>query len=1117
MRPVRLELNGFAGFRAPTVVDFTDADYFALVGPTGSGKSTVLDALTFALYGSAYRWGRSNAIAYALAPTGNRCTVSLTFDVASQRYQVAREVRRVGQQIQQKTVSLVKFTDPTAVVTDADGPQPEVLAGEIKELNAAIEQLLGLSFDDFCQCVVLPQGDFARFLSANARDRQQILLKLLGAAHYEGIGKRAGAQAAEASKEIEVLTDQLSRHADATLQAEADAQARLSALGQLAATVDQLVPRVAEAHSRASDAQARVATLRTELARLTPLRTPDGIEELQRHAVEAQTAAHTARDAADAAAQTLADATKAAQSGPQRAVLNIARDRYTEMAGLVGRRDAVIAAAQRARQELAQSEERLRALADAVTEARRTAEETRGRRDQVQQAYAALQRRQQLLAPVRTPDGVTDLTSRAAALARQADAAATQLAAACDRHNQSASALTAAGDGSRLTEAREVLDQLLDITSSLTDATSELDDAVETAAQADSAVTDAQARLDAATAALEEARTLAGAAQLRPQLQVGHACPVCEQSVTTLPSPLSDPALAAAQAARDAAVREHRDLLSQRQAATTTVAVKQRAADTLTQRRTLLDERLGTLLPDRPADTERDCDADRAHLDERAAARDQLAAAEQQARAAAQEAEAAHTSATAAVATLQREIDRTRSDVHTQLGVLAELDPPAVDTHDVTAAWSALEAWAHAQRSTVENDLSAAQAEAATSDQAHQDATATLEAAEQAHATAHSAHTTAVQQSAAADHAQSTLTDRLSELQTLLDQAPPTDALPGLLEECDRLEAAVETATAEASQTREALKAAEAEQQQWQARTATAWSELTAARDAVAALKPPSLDTDDLAAAWASLAAWATRAADDRQADTLRAQADAHTAHSEAEQLLGQLEGLLRDHDLDPQDLGDGPGRAAQAPRVVAVAAERARGRVEMIQRSLADAAAVQDKIDSARTRQQVAAELARLMRSNKFPQWLADSALDTLVAGASQSLRRLSGDRFDLSHHKGEFYVIDHSDADSQRSVRTLSGGETFQASLSLALALSDQLAGMGGATKLESIFLDEGFGTLDPDSLEMVADTLENLAQGERMVGVITHVTGLAERVPVRFQVHRDPHTSVVTREGT
>src|SRR3954453_907374 len=107
MRQVRLELNGFASFRDPAVVDFTHADYFALVGPTGSGKSTVLDALTFALYGSAYRWGRTNAIAYALAPTSNRCTVALTFDIGPDRYQVAREVRRVGQQIQQKAVSLV--------------------------------------------------------------------------------------------------------------------------------------------------------------------------------------------------------------------------------------------------------------------------------------------------------------------------------------------------------------------------------------------------------------------------------------------------------------------------------------------------------------------------------------------------------------------------------------------------------------------------------------------------------------------------------------------------------------------------------------------------------------------------------------------------------------------------------------------------------------------------------------------------------------------------------------------------------------------------------------------------------------------------------------------------
>jgi exonuclease SbcC len=113
---------------------------------------------------------------------------------------------------------------------------------------------------------------------------------------------------------------------------------------------------------------------------------------------------------------------------------------------------------------------------------------------------------------------------------------------------------------------------------------------------------------------------------------------------------------------------------------------------------------------------------------------------------------------------------------------------------------------------------------------------------------------------------------------------------------------------------------------------------------------------------------------------------------------------------------------------------------------------------------------------------------------------------------------VIDHADADSRRSVRTLSGGETFQASLALALALSSQMSSLSaaGGARLDSIFLDEGFGTLDPETLDVVATTLETLAQDDRMVGVITHVAALAERVPVRFQVSRDAKTSTVVREG-
>ena len=127
-------------------------------------------------------------------------------------------------------------------------------------------------------------------------------------------------------------------------------------------------------------------------------------------------------------------------------------------------------------------------------------------------------------------------------------------------------------------------------------------------------------------------------------------------------------------------------------------------------------------------------------------------------------------------------------------------------------------------------------------------------------------------------------------------------------------------------------------------------------------------------------------------------------------------------------------------------------------------------------------------------------------------------GGQYDLIHDKGEFSVIDHHDAGLRRAVRTLSGGETFQASLALALALSEQLAGLSTtAASLESIVLDEGFGTLDAATLEVVAATLENLAaRGDRMVGVVTHVNALAERVPVRFEIHKDARTAHVERVG-
>jgi exonuclease SbcC len=105
-----------------------------------------------------------------------------------------------------------------------------------------------------------------------------------------------------------------------------------------------------------------------------------------------------------------------------------------------------------------------------------------------------------------------------------------------------------------------------------------------------------------------------------------------------------------------------------------------------------------------------------------------------------------------------------------------------------------------------------------------------------------------------------------------------------------------------------------------------------------------------------------------------------------------------------------------------------------------------------------------------------------------------------------GSFDVIDHRNANEIRSISTLSGGETFLVSLALALSLAETLSAAGG-TGLDAIILDEGFGTLDDELLEVVASVLEDLAGRGLMVGIITHVKELANLAPVRFRVNKEP----------
>jgi exonuclease SbcC len=296
-----------------------------------------------------------------------------------------------------------------------------------------------------------------------------------------------------------------------------------------------------------------------------------------------------------------------------------------------------------------------------------------------------------------------------------------------------------------------------------------------------------------------------------------------------------------------------------------------------------------------------------------------------------------------------------------------------------------------------------------------------------------------------------------------------------------------------------------------------AWRQLRAARDGVIGLGAPDLPEGSVLAGWTTLSAWARAAARSRAEAVPDAQ-DAVTAATRGRDEIAKH--LTDEFAALGVDLGEtGPAELADtAPAAAAAALTKAGAERTRITERRARAATLRADLTAAEQDRQVAKMLGNLLRSNQFPEWLESAALDTLVIDASRRLTELSGGQFELTHRDGEFMVVDHADADSIRSVRTLSGGETFQASLALALALSTQLSSMAaeGAARLDSIFLDEGFGTLDEATLEVVAATLENLAQGDRMVGVVTHVGALADRIPIRFEVRRDARSARVTRTG-
>ena len=247
MRPTRLVVRGFAAFRDEVELDFTDTDFFALVGPTGAGKSSVIDAICFALYGSVPRYEHASLKAPVVTTNATEARVELDFSSGDQRYRIVRIVRRKGS----GKVQLDRLAD--------DGTLAEPLTSSVTDARRLVPAIVGLKFDEFTKCVVLPQGAFATLLHANDADRNDLLTSVLDLGVYDEIARLANERERQVAADIaadERVLDDLGAVDDAALDT---AASRLNALKVLFKDVDTARTAAAVLTERLTAARADLA------------------------------------------------------------------------------------------------------------------------------------------------------------------------------------------------------------------------------------------------------------------------------------------------------------------------------------------------------------------------------------------------------------------------------------------------------------------------------------------------------------------------------------------------------------------------------------------------------------------------------------------------------------------------------------------------------------------------------------------------------------------------------------------------------------------------------------------------------------------------------------------
>jgi exonuclease SbcC len=256
LRPIKLSLENFGPYRELAMVDFgTLGEFFLISGKTGSGKSTLFDAISYALYGQApgARRGSESELVSDFAAPGDRPAVEFEFSLSEVPYMV----RRVAPYARPKRGGGLVSIPPTATLyskhsigsaglanpmdligaENAVAPGWKVLADGVRDVNEAVSGLIGLSADEFSKIILLPQGDFQRFLEMESTERSLVLEKLFPVDMHEKIADLAKSRAQRVKTELSLMSENIGR---LSLEAGEDSAGRLDALKEdLAASLKE--------------------------------------------------------------------------------------------------------------------------------------------------------------------------------------------------------------------------------------------------------------------------------------------------------------------------------------------------------------------------------------------------------------------------------------------------------------------------------------------------------------------------------------------------------------------------------------------------------------------------------------------------------------------------------------------------------------------------------------------------------------------------------------------------------------------------------------------------------------------------------------------------------------